>query len=149
MQFPVPQFTDVEDKIFGPLTLKQFGIIFAAGVVIFLGFSASKSVLVLIFLFMLFGLPALGLAFGKVNGRPIYNTAGVFFKFLTSPKVLVFHKEASSFGSTRNMKDAGISTKTEQVKVETVQDTLTHLQEVQELLQKTASQEREAAGKIR
>ena len=27
MQFPVPQFTDVEDKIIGPLTLKQFGII--------------------------------------------------------------------------------------------------------------------------
>ena len=35
MQFPVPQFTDVEDRIIGPLTIKQFGIVFGAGVVIF------------------------------------------------------------------------------------------------------------------
>ena len=33
MQFPVPQFTDVEDKIIGPLTVKQFGILFGVGVV--------------------------------------------------------------------------------------------------------------------
>ena len=87
MQFPVPQFTDVEDKIIGPLTLKQFGIIFAAGVVIFLGYSATKSILVLIFLFMLFGVPALGLAFANINGRPVYNTIGYFIRLRPKTKL--------------------------------------------------------------
>jgi hypothetical protein len=43
MQYPVPQFTDVEDRIIGPLTLKQFGIIFGAGVVIFLAIQRPKA----------------------------------------------------------------------------------------------------------
>ena len=31
MQFKVPQFIDMEDKIVGPLTLKQFAYILGAG----------------------------------------------------------------------------------------------------------------------
>ena len=36
MKFQVPQFTDVEDKIFGPLTLKQFVYIAGGGGLSFL-----------------------------------------------------------------------------------------------------------------
>jgi hypothetical protein len=93
MQFSVPQFTDVEDRIIGPLTIKQFGIVFAAGAFIFLLYSATKSILVLVFLCVVIGIPALALAFAKVNGRPLYNSILVFFKFLSIPKKLVFHKE--------------------------------------------------------
>jgi hypothetical protein len=35
MQFPVPQFTDVEDKIIGPLTVKQFFILLVSAAIIF------------------------------------------------------------------------------------------------------------------
>ncbi len=45
MQFPVPQFTEVEDKIIGPLTLKQFGIIFGVGVIIFLAMEMMSSII--------------------------------------------------------------------------------------------------------
>jgi len=93
MQFPVPQFTDVEDKIIGPLTIKQFGILFGAGILVFLAFSLTKSIIVLVFFGLLIGLPALGLAFAKLNGRPMYNMFGFFYRFLVSPKLLVFHKE--------------------------------------------------------
>ena len=31
MRFQVPQFIEVEDKIFGPLTLKQFIYVFGGG----------------------------------------------------------------------------------------------------------------------
>ena len=95
MQFPVPQFTDVEDKIIGGLTLKQFGILFGAGVVVFLGYSASKSVLVVIFLSVLFGVPALVVAFAKINGRPLYKTFPLVIRYFTSAKLFVFKKEAT------------------------------------------------------
>lgn len=150
MQFPVPQFTDVEDKIIGPLTIKQFGIIFGAGVVIFLGYSATKSILVLIFLFMLFGVPALALAFVPYNGRPIYNTIGFFIKFLSSPKVLVFHKEAMSIESAKSLRDAEVKSRAvEKIAIPTPQDTQANLKQVQELLRKTASDESDIAGKLK
>jgi PrgI family protein len=148
MQFPVPQFTEVEDKIIGSLTLKQFGIIFGAGVVLFLGYSATKSILVLVFLFLLFGVPAIGLAFAQINGRPVYNSIGNFVKFILSPKLLIFHKEVNQF-STAKMSDAQLSSPA--VKTETVvsQDPQAHLKEVQELLRKTASQETDIAGRLK
>ncbi len=36
-QFVVPQFIEVEDKIFGPITIRQFLILLGAFVLIFLG----------------------------------------------------------------------------------------------------------------
>ena len=139
MQFPVPQFTDVEDKIIGPLTIKQFGIIFGAGVVIFLAFSASKSVLVLIFFFLLVGLPALALAFAKLNGRPIYNMIGYLVSFVASPKVLVFHKEGSAVAEAP-VKAADKPALKKQVEVS---DPKQRLSEINKLLQEKAREERE------
>ena len=149
MQFPVPQFTDVEDKIIGPLTIKQFGIVFGAGVIVFLGYSASKSILVLIFLALLFGVPALAMAFAKINGRPIYNSLGFYVKFAMSPKILIFHKEAVSSKSA-NLKDAQLTqpAKPEIVRVST-EDTQSNLRKIQELLSKTEVEEKDAAGKFK
>lgn len=68
MRFTVPQFIEIEDKIFGPLTWKQFLYVgggFGLAVVLFL----TNSVL-----FVLVGLPiaalAGALAFYPVNNRP-------------------------------------------------------------------------------
>lgn len=69
MRFEVPQFIDIEDKIFGPLTWRQFlylGGGVGMGVVLF--FTANLIV------FILVGLPlavlAGALAFYPVNNRP-------------------------------------------------------------------------------
>ena len=148
MQFPVPQFTDVEDHIIGPLTLKQFGIVYGAGVVIFLGFSATKSMVVLVFLCLIFGLPALAIAFVPFNGRPIYNTVGLLFKFVTSPKVLIFHKEVQSLSAAK-FKDAQVaSPAVVQEAVKTPQDTKANLKEVQKLLRETENRERDVIGRM-
>ncbi len=144
MQFPVPQFTDVEDKIIGPLTIKQFGIIFGTGIILFLGYSATKSILVLIFLFMLFGLPGLGLAFGKINGRPIYNSIGFFIQFYMSPKLLVFHKQpkiaAVSANKQKIEEKPGLVT---QVAAQTPASTRDNLRKIQELLRQTEDKEKQ------
>lgn len=144
MQFPVPQFTDVEDRIIGPLTIKQFGIVFAAGAIIFLGYSATKSVLVLIFLGILFGVPAIGLAFARINGRPLYNTIGFFFKFLSSEKILIFHKEAS--GSSMASDLGKEEKKIEKPQIKTKEMTM---DEVQKLLAQTAARQKEIIDKTR
>ena len=150
MQFPVPQFTDVEDKIIGPLTIKQFGIVFAAGIVVFLGFSATKSILVLVFFTLLYGLPALGLAFMPFNGRPIYNSIPKLFGFLTSPKLLIFHKEAQSLKSKTNLKDAEMTTTEQNPKPATTQESADErLKKVTELLRATSTQEKDVTTKLR
>jgi len=95
MQFPVPQFTDVEDKIIANLGVRQFGILFAAGVIIFLFFSATKNIVGTIIVFLLVGVPALAIAFMKVNGRPLYRTAGHLVGFFTHPREMLFHKDGS------------------------------------------------------
>lgn len=143
MQFPVPQFTDVEDRIIGPLTVKQFMILFGAGIIIFLGYSASKSLLVTIFFFVLFGMPALGLAFGKLNGRPIYSTFGFFLRYLSSPKVMVFHREAAQ-SRGNNFRDMDLE-KENNIKNEPVSagDTKAHLRELEKLLKQTEDKEHE------
>lgn len=141
MQFPVPQFTDVEDRIIGPLTIKQFGIIFGAGIIIFLGYSATKSILVLIFLSVLFGVPAISLAFAKINGRPLYNTIGFFFRFLSSDKMLIFHKEAKGVSSAINLKDAAIANKKEDQQQMVKKSP--SIQEIQKLLAETEARQKE------
>lgn len=69
MRYQVPQFIEVEDKIFGPLTFKQF-IYLAGGA----GLCLLFFTLLPIYLTVLFGVPvaafAAALAFYKVNGRP-------------------------------------------------------------------------------
>jgi hypothetical protein len=93
MQYPVPQFTDVEDKIFGPLTLKQFGIVGGAGLLIFLAYSSTKDIWVTVFVGLIIGVPAIGLAFGKLNGRPLYNSIGSLLGYFLRPRFMLFHKE--------------------------------------------------------
>jgi len=82
MRFEVPQFIEIEDKIFGPFTWRQFVYICGgAGVGIILFLVAP------IIIFGLIGIPAAGLgfllAFYPVNNRP-------FSIFLES--VLSFYK---------------------------------------------------------
>jgi hypothetical protein len=93
MQFPVPQFTDVEDKIIAGLTFKQFGIVFGAAVFTFVIFTITKNVPATVVAGLVTGLPALALVFGKLNGRPLYASAGNFVQYLFGPKLYVYHKE--------------------------------------------------------
>ncbi|MDO8548452.1 MAG: PrgI family protein [bacterium] len=82
MRYQVPQFIEVEDKIFGPLTFKQFIYLAGGGGLCLLFFT-----LLPIYLTVLFGIPvmafALALAFYKVNGRPfivsVEHAFGYFF----------------------------------------------------------------------
>ena len=82
MHYQVPQFIEIEDKIFGPLTLKQF-IYVAGGAGLCLIFFS----LLPLYLTIILSVPVLafsaGLAFYQVNGRPLVialeHAFGYFF----------------------------------------------------------------------
>jgi hypothetical protein len=92
MRFQVPQFIEVEDKIFGPLTFKQFVYIAGgAGVCIVLFtflpkfFAVLASVPIALF--------SLGLAFYKVNDKPFIEVVEAYFKYLAGSKLYIWRKQ--------------------------------------------------------
>jgi len=92
MQFEVPQFIEVEDKIFGPLTLKQF-IYLAGGA----GMSFALYSLLPILISVLLIIPVLilsgALAFYKKDGRPFILTVESAFKYTLGNKLYIWKKE--------------------------------------------------------
>jgi hypothetical protein len=69
MRFDVPQFIEIEDKIFGPFTWKQF-VYLCGGV----GIGVVLFIAAPFIIFLIFGAPLIGLAillaFYPVNNRP-------------------------------------------------------------------------------
>lgn len=69
MQYQVPQFIEIEDKIIGPLTLKQFLYLAGGGGVCLVFFTLLPFFLAAVLAIPVVAL-ALMLAFYQVNGRP-------------------------------------------------------------------------------
>lgn len=92
MQFRVPQFIDIEDKIVGPLTLKQFAYILGAGGFSFLLWTFIPiKVVAVIFIIPIGGL-FLALAFIKVNERPFIDTLENALSYYTSSKIYTWRQ---------------------------------------------------------
>jgi PrgI family protein len=97
MRYQVPQFIEIEDKIFGPLTIKQF---------IYLAGGAALSYLVYIFanayipffLIVVLIIPILAfaaaLAFYKINGKPFISVVESAIKYYIGNKLYIWKKEA-------------------------------------------------------
>lgn len=92
MQFKVPQFIDIEDKVFGSLTFKQFA---------YLAGGAGLSYLVMKFLptiIALFLVPAvagfaLALAFMKFNEKPFIFTVEAFVRYYLRDRLYLWRKQ--------------------------------------------------------
>ena len=71
-QFVVPQFIDVEGKIIGPITIRQFILMLAGGLLIFLTFRfLSFTIFIFSTVFIVIFVVIFG--FVKVNSRPIHK----------------------------------------------------------------------------
>ncbi len=92
MQFNVPQFTDIEDKVLGPLTMKQF-LLFLGGalLLLFLWYLLSLWAVIIV------GIPLIGFllasVFVKINGRPFTSFFFSWVKYLTNPKVYIWKRK--------------------------------------------------------
>ena len=93
MRHQVPQFIEVKDKIFGPLTFKQFVYLVGAGGFLFLSIRMLP-----LFIALIVALPVvalgLALAFYKVNGMPFIFTLEAAFKYFIGGKLYIWKKEA-------------------------------------------------------
>ena len=85
MQYQVPQFIDVEEKIVGPLTLKQFFYLAGAFLILFFLFFIFKLWLWLI-LAVIIGGGAIALAFVKYNGRPLTIMIRAMLSYFWRPR---------------------------------------------------------------
>ncbi|MBI3291147.1 PrgI family protein [Candidatus Falkowbacteria bacterium] len=90
-QFVVPQFIDVEDKIIGPITVRQFIILLTGGGLCFVAYKLSdfalfviETVIILLITFVI--------AFIKINGRPIHYFLLNLFETLRRPRLRVWQK---------------------------------------------------------
>lgn len=95
MQFQVPQFIDTQDKIVGPLTLRQFAYIAAAGAV-----SAILYFTVAIWLWFFLSIviigAAIGMAFVKIEGRPFSDIVLSAFNFYWKPQIYIWKSEENA-----------------------------------------------------
>lgn len=92
MRFQVPQFTDVEDKIVGPLTFKQFLYVAGAAGAIVVLFTFLPRFLAIILALPIGALGAL-LAFYKVNNRPFILMVESFVKYTITSKLYLWKHE--------------------------------------------------------
>lgn len=92
MQFRVPQFLDIEDKVFGPFTFKQFGYLLGAVAFAYIFWKLVPSIIISFPLIIIFSGTFLALAFVKINNRPFADVLESAYKFITGDKVLVWHK---------------------------------------------------------
>ena len=92
MRFQVPQFIDVEDKIIGPFTLKQF---------VYLAGGGGMAFIIYHFLTPYIAIPivagviilSLCLAFYKVNNKPFIDMLEAAFLYYTKKNLYIMKKE--------------------------------------------------------
>jgi hypothetical protein len=91
MQFKVPQFLDIEDKIFGPFTFKQFVYLAGGAGVSYVLFKALGLFLGLIPIAIVAGF-ALALAFYRPNNKPFIDIIEAGFRYLIQDKLYIWQK---------------------------------------------------------
>lgn len=100
MQFRVPQFIDLEDKVFGPFTLKQFGYLVGAGGLSFI----IWTLIPVKFIAVLLIAPVVGLflalAFVKFNNRSFGEILQSAFNYYTGSKVFTWKQPAAEKNET-------------------------------------------------
>lgn len=92
MQFTVPQFIEVEDKILGPITVRQFIILLVDGIFLAIAWKLSDLTLFIILL-LIFGGFGIILAFVKINGQPFHYFLLNFLQTIRKPTLRVWQKK--------------------------------------------------------
>lgn len=92
MQFQIPQFIEVEDKIFGPLTFRQFVYLAGGAGAAYLCWRVLPIFLAGPFIIGFVGIAA-ALAFLQYNGRPFILALEHGFSFLIHPRLYLWNNE--------------------------------------------------------
>ncbi len=92
MRYQVPQFIDVEDKIIGPLTVKQF-IYLAGGAGMSFVIFKYLPIYISILLIAIVAPVSIALAFYKINNKPFIDFMESAFLFYTKQNLYIWKRE--------------------------------------------------------
>jgi len=92
MQFQIPQFLEIEDKVIGPLTIKQFLYLLFGGAIVFILWNYLR-----FWLFIIIALPitalSISLAFVKINGQPFEKLLLAVINYFLKPRLYIWKKK--------------------------------------------------------
>lgn len=92
MQFVVPQFIDIEPKIIGPLTPRQFLILVVTGGAIFVAYKLSDFSLFIVEAVLILAIGGT-LAFLRINGQPIHYFLLNISQTVKKPMLRIWRKD--------------------------------------------------------
>jgi hypothetical protein len=104
-QFLIPQFIDIESKIIGPITTRQFLILLVMALFDFIAYKLtdfSLFIIIAVFDLIVFGT----IAFFRVNGQPFHYFVLNVAQTLKKPKLRVWKKVVSQAELTEGIKEA-------------------------------------------
>lgn len=92
MQFKVPQFIDIEDKVVGNLSFKQFAYLAGGAGLSYISIKLLPGFLALFITPALAGL-ALALTFIKINDKPFSHALEAFIKYYSKSRLYLWKKQ--------------------------------------------------------
>ena len=92
MQFKVPQFLDIEDKIFGPFTFSEFVYLAGGAGLCFVLYKTLELLLGLIPMLIIAGL-SLALTFYRPNEKPLIDMLEAGVKYVIQDKLYIWKKQ--------------------------------------------------------
>jgi hypothetical protein len=91
MQFKVPQFLDIEDKIFGPFTFREFAYLAGGAGLCYVCFKLFGLLLGIVPILLIAGFSGM-LIFYRPNNKPFINMLESGFKYFTQNKLYIWKK---------------------------------------------------------
>ena len=95
MQFKVPQFLDIEDKIFGPFTFREFVYLAGGAGLCFVLYRLLGLIFGAIPILLVAGL-SLALTFYRPNNKPFINMIEAGFNYLVQSKLYIWEKRRNT-----------------------------------------------------
>ncbi|MDE1975524.1 MAG: PrgI family protein [Patescibacteria group bacterium] len=95
MRFQVPQFIEVEDRIFGPLTLKQFIYVAGGAGLSFVIYILANNLIISLIPIVVVMAASLSLSFYPKStfGKPLIDVVEAAFRYYTGGKLFIWKKE--------------------------------------------------------
>ena len=107
MQFKVPQFIDVEDKLFGPLTFRQFVYIVGGAGIIYVLYKLLP-LWISIFLILPVAVLSVLLVFYKINEKPFIYYLEAGFNYFTSGKLYIWKQRLIKPGDKNKEEESAV-----------------------------------------
>lgn len=93
MRFQVPQFIEIEDKVVGPLSFRQFIYLLGGGGLSFIIYNFVPLLLAIPLIAAVIAF-SLGLSFYRFNNKPFVFLVEAFLKYIMAGKLYIWKKEA-------------------------------------------------------